>query len=53
MNKTGCVILLYILIGSAACNCKLLADEWPQWRGPTRDDVGKETQGFHETSRAN
>jgi outer membrane protein assembly factor BamB len=44
MTKTVCAILLYCtLIGSQMCRRQLLADDWPQWRGPTRDDVWKET----------
>jgi outer membrane protein assembly factor BamB len=35
--------VLGLLTGWAACNGQLLADDWPQWRGPTRDGVWKET----------
>ena len=34
--------LLSILISLVASSGRLSADDWPQWRGPTRDDVWKE-----------
>src|SRR5271170_5670171 len=44
MNKTNCVILLFCtVIGLMMCDHQLFADDWPQWRGPTRDGVWKET----------
>ncbi len=44
MNKTACVILLFCAVfGSVICDHQLLADDWPQWRGPTRDGVWNET----------
>ena len=44
MNKTLRVILLFgMVIGLAACGRRLLGDDWPQWRGPTRDGVWRET----------
>jgi outer membrane protein assembly factor BamB len=30
-------------LGVSACTVALCADEWPQWRGPTRDGVWRET----------
>ena len=32
-----------LVIGSATCGRQLRGDDWPQWRGPTRDGVWKET----------
>jgi outer membrane protein assembly factor BamB len=32
-------LLSYLIV----CDCPLRADDWPQWRGPTRDGVWKET----------
>ena len=44
MNNTNRLILLFlIVVGSATCGRQLMGDEWPQWRGPTRDGVWKET----------
>ncbi len=44
MKKSYRVILLLVtMIGLAACGRKLVGDDWPQWRGPTRDDVWKES----------
>jgi outer membrane protein assembly factor BamB len=44
MNKTNHVILLFgTVIGLAACGRPLMGDDWPQWRGPTRDGVWRET----------
>ena len=44
MNKKICVVLsLGMVIGLAMCGRQLMGDEWPQWRGPTRDGVWKET----------
>ncbi len=44
--RAGWVLALWVfglLTGLAARNGQLSADDWPQWRGPTRDDVWKET----------
>ena len=44
MKKINCVILLFgMVLGPATCGRQLRGDDWPQWRGPTRDDVWKET----------
>ena len=44
MNKMNHVILLVgMVIGSAICGRQVMGDDWPQWRGPTRDGVWKET----------
>jgi len=44
MGKATRVILLFgVIIGLAACGRPLQGDDWPQWRGPTRDGVWKET----------
>ena len=44
MCKTSCLVLLFgLAIGSATCGRQLRGDDWPQWRGPTRDGVWKET----------
>jgi outer membrane protein assembly factor BamB len=45
MTKTYRVVFLFgiILIALAACGRPLVGDDWPQWRGPTRDGVWKET----------
>ena len=44
MNKSNSVILLYCtVLCLTICGRQLMADEWPQWRGPTRDDVWKES----------
>ena len=32
-----------VFLGLAICAGPFLADDWPQWRGPTRDGVWKET----------
>ena len=42
----GPVRLLAAVVGVlsfAAVNHRLYADDWPQWRGPTRDDIWRET----------
>ncbi len=36
-------LVFCIVIALAACGGHLKGDDWPQWRGPTRDDVWKET----------
>jgi len=44
MKKITCaVLLLGTVIGSATCGRQAIGDDWPQWRGPTRDGVWKET----------
>ena len=44
MHKTSHAILLFgLAIGLATCGRPLVGDDWPQWRGPTRDGVWKET----------
>ena len=40
-NRT--LLLILAFFGTAICNRNLSADDWPQWRGPTRDDVWRET----------
>ena len=36
-------VLLVTVVAVAASVPRLSADDWPQWRGPTRDDVWRET----------
>ena len=44
MNKTHHVIMLFGMVFIlATCGCQLMGDDWPQWRGPTRDGVWRET----------
>ena len=44
MKTISSVLLLFgIMVGLAACGRQLMGDDWPQWRGPTRDGVWKET----------
>jgi len=44
MNKKSCVILLLgMAIGLVAYGRQVMGEDWPQWRGPTRDGVWKET----------
>ena len=44
MNKTHHAIILFgMVIGLATCGRQLMGDDWPQWRGPTRDGVWRET----------
>jgi outer membrane protein assembly factor BamB len=43
MYKTNLLFtLLIVFISLVAYPGRLSADDWPQWRGPTRDDVWKE-----------
>jgi outer membrane protein assembly factor BamB len=37
------IALLATGVAMASCVQRLCADDWPQWRGPTRDDVWRET----------
>jgi outer membrane protein assembly factor BamB len=37
------LLCLYLVVSLTACGRSLLGDEWPQWRGPTRDGVWRET----------
>ena len=41
MMENRCNLFAVVCILSF-CNCFLMADEWPQWRGPNRDGVWKE-----------
>jgi outer membrane protein assembly factor BamB len=44
MKTISSVLLLFgIMVGLAACGRQVMGDDWPQWRGPTRDGVWKET----------
>ncbi len=45
MNRKTCFVLIAagLLAASAAWTGSLRGDEWPQWRGPTRDGVWRET----------
>ena len=36
-------LALFLLLLSAACGCTARADDWPQWLGPQRDAVWRET----------
>ena len=38
MSRTAAVLSLALLAGTA-----VRADDWPQWRGPSRDGVWRET----------
>jgi outer membrane protein assembly factor BamB len=40
---TICVVLLGPAADNSQSHLGLFADEWPQWRGPTRDGVWRET----------
>ena len=35
--------LLALLLAAIAFTCPCAADDWPQWRGPSRDGISKET----------
>src|SRR5690349_4578634 len=39
-NQILCFVAGCVLLASAA---RALADDWPQWRGPNRDGISKET----------
>lgn len=39
-NRTICFIIVSVLLLSPG---RVLADDWPQWRGPNRDGISKET----------
>jgi outer membrane protein assembly factor BamB len=43
INTNRAILLFGLMIGLAACGRQLRGDDWPQWRGPTRDDVWRET----------
>jgi outer membrane protein assembly factor BamB len=44
MNKVYCTAALFgLVIGSTMSGRHIMGDDWPQWRGPTRDDVWRET----------
>ncbi len=43
MNRTILILFLNMFMWQAAGECRLLADDWPQWRGPTRDGIWRET----------
>ena len=44
MNRTTRALsLLGVFLGLASCAPPLAADDWPQWRGPGRDAVWRET----------
>src|SRR5436190_16493321 len=44
MHRTNRVFLFLCLAsGWTACGRQAKGDDWPQWRGPTRDDVWNET----------
>lgn len=40
MNRIGCVLTSVVMI---AVSQSAMADEWPQWMGPQRDNVWRET----------
>ncbi len=44
MNRIFRIVLVSgMIIATAACGRRLMGDDWPQWRGPTRDGVWRET----------
>ena len=41
--SSWCVRIVFLVVFSCGAACQTRADDWPQWRGPQRDGVWRET----------